>query len=550
VIVIVASYTSLTATTLENSNPRMKADEMEKIQQSIDQPFMPTSTRTSDNNNNNNNNKSEDRSENGNGSADEAGDDDGDDEESGDEEGDDESNGDDEESGDEEGDDEGDDEDDDDDEGDNKSENEVVKEDKSKDKDNSVAESPQTQQPIKIPPKEPTENNSKSADEDVDRSSGEPIPLTVPEEECVSFDHGDTSPTQNVTSIFNCGTVYKNCEWYFPGKFFHPCGIGKEFIPKINEMKELYNSKSLWLNGPPIVIPWASIDPPKMRKNAQFISTGWNKHNISMTHVHKTGGTSLVMAFSNVQGMGARGTRLTVYMPGKLPRAPTNAKQLKQKAAMSRDRDGGAKRSPYQSKSNIYGPGFQRASKFLDGAVKYRKRDEWGPTDHTLLAVVRDPADRFISAIGQATGAFGSSGNGVAKDLVTECVDGKETSKESLRCFIDLVKTNSTWTEVHFTPMAMEISFATIYKDIPVAVFPFQMVPSLMLELGSNPNMKKKDGHQKGYRKSDILTNMSIDDYDDDMMKSLCEIYKMDAVFFHHLGMENSCDPHLDYPTI
>eukprot|EP00552_Chaetoceros_brevis_P005053 CAMPEP_0197737594 /NCGR_PEP_ID=MMETSP1435-20131217/9890_1 /TAXON_ID=426625 /ORGANISM="Chaetoceros brevis, Strain CCMP164" /LENGTH=43 /DNA_ID= /DNA_START= /DNA_END= /DNA_ORIENTATION= len=43
---------------------------------------------------------------------------------------------------------------------------------------------------------------------------------------------------------------------------------------------------------------------------------------------------------------------------------------------------------------------------------------------------------------------------------------------------------------------------------------------------------------------------MSMDDYDDDMMKSLCEIYKMDAVFFHHLGMENSCDPHLDYPTI
>ena len=73
--------------------------------------------------------------------------------------------------------------------------------------------------------------------------------------------------------------------------------------------------------------------------------------------------------------------------------------------------------------------------------MKYQKT--WGSTDSTLFAVIRDPAERFISAIGQATGATGSTNNGVAKVLVEECV--KETSKETLSCFVNLVKTNSTW---------------------------------------------------------------------------------------------------------
>ena len=140
--------------------------------------------------------------------------------------------------------------------------------------------------------------------------------------------------------------------------------------------------------------------------------------------------------------------------------------------------------------------------------------------DHTLFAVVRDPVERFISAIGQATGAYGSTNNGIGKQLMDECF--KEISRQTLRCFVDLMHTNSTWIEVHFTPMVLEISFA-------VAVFPFQQVPHLLAELGSDPNVKKKDGHASGYRKSGILTNMTVADYDDDMMKSLCDVYKMDA---------------------
>jgi len=358
---------------------------------------------------------------------------------------------------------------------------------------------------------------------------------------CGDFDHGDRSYLENVTSIFNCGSEDGTCHWYHPAKFLDgSCGVGKEFVPQLEYMKELYDSQELWLSGPPIVIPWASIVPAKMRTNP-FKEGNWSRHNLSMTHVHKTGGTSLVSAFSSVLSRGATGKRHTVYMPGK--------KTLVLTAAQQRMRDkrikDGMKVQNGPNKSVIYGSQFNQSSAFLDGATKYKREGDWGEKDHTLFAVVRDPAERFISAIGQATGAFGSSQNGIAKQLLDECL--KDTTKATLNCFIDLMKTNSTWVEVHFTPMVLEISFATIYKDIPVAVFPFQEVPNLLKELAMNPVSKRKDGHKSGYRKSDVLTNMTVADYDDDMLKKLCEVYKMDAIFMKHIGMSTNCEKVMDF---
>jgi len=352
-----------------------------------------------------------------------------------------------------------------------------------------------------------------NAQEDVATAANNEIIPKSDETSCSTFDHGNVSPLdENVSSIFNCGSNSGSCHWYFPAKFLDAsCGIGKEFQPELKHMKNLYDSKSLWIGGPPIILPSVRIEPQLMRVN-QFKEGPWSNHNLSMVHVHKTGGTSLVYAFDSLLRKGARGMRRTVYMP--------------------------ARREPGTSK--IYGQRFEDSSAFLDGAVKYHKPEDWGEKDHTIFAVVRDPAERFISAIGQATGGQGSTDMGHAKQLLNKCL--KETSKETLNCFIDMMYTNSTWIEVHFTPMVLEISFATIYKDIPVAIFPFTEVPNLMVELASNPNSKKKDGHKKGHRKSPVLVNMSSDDYDDEMLRKLCTIYKMDVVFMNHLGLTTKCD--------
>ena len=59
---------------------------------------------------------------------------------------------------------------------------------------------------------------------------------------------------------------------------------------------------------------------------------------------------------------------------------------------------------------------------FIDGAVKYKR--DWQSHEHTIFAVVRDPVERFISAIGQATGGLGSdSRSEFAHMLSKECLD-------------------------------------------------------------------------------------------------------------------------------
>mmetsp|Transcript_16286 Transcript_16286/g.18559 ORF Transcript_16286/g.18559 Transcript_16286/m.18559 type:complete len:478 (+) Transcript_16286:124-1557(+) len=370
---------------------------------------------------------------------------------------------------------------------------------------------------------------------------------TGPGANCENFDHGDTSPSTDpkiIDSLFNCNSEKGTCKWHFPARFFDKvCGIGKDFYEEIENIKKLHAARELWLNGPPIVIPRASITP-KVNKG-KFRKEPFPTHNISMTHVHKTGGTSLVNAFSSILGKGAKGKRHTVYQPGKSTsmmsmRAKRTSSSRNNNITSSVTRPMNPPKSPSSSSVRQ----ANATSKFLDGAIKYTS--EWGTADHTLFAVIRDPAERFISAIGQATGAFGSSSNGIGKTLLNECVHEDSDTKETLRCFVNLVKTNGTLIEVHFTPMVIEISFATMWKDIPVAVFPFTEVPLLMNELGANPNDKKKDGHAKGYRKSPLLTNMTFSDYDEDSLLTLCQIYKVDVLFMNQLGFETHCDKYHD----
>eukprot|EP00555_Chaetoceros_dichaeta_P001303 CAMPEP_0198276966 /NCGR_PEP_ID=MMETSP1447-20131203/65596_1 /TAXON_ID=420782 /ORGANISM="Chaetoceros dichaeta, Strain CCMP1751" /LENGTH=246 /DNA_ID=CAMNT_0043971953 /DNA_START=429 /DNA_END=1169 /DNA_ORIENTATION=+ len=239
-----------------------------------------------------------------------------------------------------------------------------------------------------------------------------------------------------------------------------------------------------------------------------------------MIHIHKTGGTSLVTAFGQLASK-TKGKRLTSYQPRPNTMPARKPPQVQNRAF------------PHGSEAR------NNTGNFLDGAVKYR--ETWGEKEHTLFAVVRDPAERFISAIGQATGAYGSVRNGVGQWLRDECV--KETGRETLRCFVDVMMNNGTWIEVHFTPMAYEISFATMNKDIPVAVFPFDQVPTLLYELNQNPAAKKKDGKKKGYRKSEVLTNLTIDDYDEGTMRDLCEVYAVDVLLLSRIGYSSNCDP-------
>lgn len=82
-----------------------------------------------------------------------------------------------------------------------------------------------------------------------------------------------------------------------------------------------------------------------------------------------------------------------------------------------------------------------------------------------------------------------------------------------------------------------------MYKDIPVAVFPFDQVPTLMYELNQSPTDKKKDGKRKGFRKSTVLTSLTMDQYDTETLHDLCKVYAVDVLFLSSIGHSTNCDP-------
>ena len=111
-------------------------------------------------------------------------------------------------------------------------------------------------------------------------------------DDCNSFDHGDISSTNpDLQSIFNCNSDHGKCKWHFPAKFFDvKCGVGREYVNDKEIIRRMHENRTLWLDGPPIVIPWASITP---ETNAHtYRKEPYPAHNLSMTHVHKTGGVS------------------------------------------------------------------------------------------------------------------------------------------------------------------------------------------------------------------------------------------------------------------
>ena len=126
--------------------------------------------------------------------------------------------------------------------------------------------------------------------------------------------------------------------------------------------------------------------------------------------------------------------------------------------------------------------------------------------------------------------------DGVAQRLREECLKG--TSRDTLRCFVDLVERKGAWIELHFARQVVELSFATLFEDVPIAVFPFGALPSLLEELDADPADQRKGSRRAGGESR----NLTVSDYDDDVLRRLCAVYAADALLLRHLGHGSRCD--------
>ena len=333
--------------------------------------------------------------------------------------------------------------------------------------------------------------------------------------------------TSKESSFFNCDSPDGKCQYFYPSRFFDTqCGIGKNFYSLIEKTKELYDTGTLWLNMPYIPLPHIKITSTTNQTN-DVTKLPFQTKNITFIHVHKTGGTSLVSAYSqSMSKYKFNGRRNIIYNPSLVER----------EKAMPKDMGNETRKGKHWENVRTYQTNKRVSSKILDGGVIFQ--DEWGPNDMMITAIVRDPIDRFVSAVGQAMGATGSVRNKIS--FKTICT--KEEIEETLLCAINYIKANGTFFELHFTPMALELSFATMYKDVPVAIFPFEAVPQYLNELGI-AKKKLKDGSRSRLK---YLRGMNSSHLDENMIQSVCSIYNVDVIMMRSLGWEvPRCDKYL-----
>lgn len=369
-------------------------------------------------------------------------------------------------------------------------------------------------------------------------------------------------PTSDAPSLFNCDLDDARCTYYFPADFFDPnCGIGKEYVHFIEDAKAMKNNNTLWNFMPSVGFPtltlkntcFKSNTRKKKNRKAQTIEKAIvttkkrssredmdtlvhiGQHNktspigieyrclterLSFLHVHKSGGSSLHNAFNGA----SRGANATIVRhkfwqppagPGtSLPRGPSKA-------------------------NSISSTTEEFTLDSLHHATKY-PQTEFGPAQHVIFAIVRDPTERFISSIGQATGGVGSGGNHIGPILKKACL--KETSALTLNCMANYVKDHGFWIELHFTPQVIDISFTTMWQDVPLSIFSFTHLKTVLGYFENHSQMR--NGAAEKYRSNDVLKNMTVADYDEDTLRIVCEIYEMDVIMQRSLGLEvPRCDP-------
>ena len=310
----------------------------------------------------------------------------------------------------------------------------------------------------------------------------------------------------NVDSIFNCDLPHAKCTYYYPNNFFDDkCGIGRTFREEIIvNTKAKMNAGTLWNHMPSIGFPTIRVHS----ENSNSSITPLAGEHLSFIHVHKAGGSSLHYAFNRLSASRrAELTRHRWWSPGRL----TN------------------KSFAQQTRND------------LKDAIAYPISLPFEENNHLIFAVVRNPVERFISSMGQAFGAVGSTGD-VANQLSAKCI--KDTSRETLRCTINHIKENGFYVELHFSPQVLDLSFTTMFEDVPIAIFPFHDLPNVLQYLGLEKDHKGRDGSQSNYRPHPVLTNMTVDDYDTDMMRDICTIYEVDVIMQRSMGIEvPQCDP-------
>ena len=233
---------------------------------------------------------------------------------------------------------------------------------------------------------------------------------------------------------------------------------------------------------------------------------------LSYLHLHKCGGTSLINAIGDLRRR--LGAKVDVHGTGrKLNNLFDEAQsdQIKMRQRISRS-------------------GNDIDSKSLGG--------------HAIFTVLRDPVSRFLSSTGEMMRHNKLLAISLSKE---DCLKGSVT--ELFQCVLTRLKQMGPSFDPHFYPQVVEIMKMTLsQKNLSIALFPFDKIKRILLELGCDRNRNERPRAASSYFESIMngtkhedwaatLSKMSVEDLDEDMKRDVCQIYDMDVKLMRYFGM-------------
>ena len=301
-------------------------------------------------------------------------------------------------------------------------------------------------------------------------------------------------------------------------------------------------------------------------------------HNLSFIHVHKCGGTTVKALLTK--------TKVTLV-----------SNNNKRSSSSIHDSTGGSLRADLVNYKYSFGGGSaaqkernqQRRQDHIEGMIQLQQQQQQQDAvshdnkqqhqhqqsyyDSVVFTVVRDPLDRFVSAVQQVMHYH--------EDFRKACL--KWTARSTLRCAIQYAQTTDYLRDVHLVPMATHfrlwdddyeesgggggggtgpsgssssnakgnpsVKIAVIHlNDIHILAH-YMSMAAVARNIKHNTNTTTttmnsmphgRDRSKVEYATSSILAHMSVPkDCTPDMIKELCQLYAVDVAFMASLGYKS-----------
>lgn len=123
----------------------------------------------------------------------------------------------------------------------------------------------------------------------------------------------------------------------------------------------------------------------------------------------------------------------------------------------------------------------------------------------------------------------------VGMPLRQACLN-EDSSNETISCVLQHLQNKGLQTDVHFVPMSVNLYVLMRGLDIQVALFDQQHLSKILYFLGFE-DMHMRDRSDKEYLKSQLLSNLSVNDLDEESIGILCQLYAVDAEMMQSIGL-------------